>query len=208
MFENYPINNNAATAHGLRMRDTGRREKTSYPLTVAVVTRARSCQSYARLRPGAVRRRHDGADSRAPAALLAAITAEPASCRPTVPLLTAAERPRCWPSGTTPRGPVPAATLAGCSPPRARRTPTAAAVISDSGQLTYAELDTAANQLAHLLIARGAGPEQVVALVLPRSAEIIVAQLAVAKAGAAFLPVDPAYPPSGSRSCWPTPSRC
>ncbi|MGH3782761.1 MAG: amino acid adenylation domain-containing protein, partial [Pseudonocardiaceae bacterium] len=47
---------------------------------------------------------------------------------------------------------------------------------------------------AHRLIERGAGPERVVALVLPRSVEIVVAQLAVVKAGAAFLPVDPAYP--------------
>ena len=51
-----------------------------------------------------------------------------------------------------------------------------------------------ANQLARLLIARGAGPERIVALALPRSVEIVVAQLAVAKAGAAFLPIDPAYP--------------
>ncbi len=87
------------------------------------------------------------------------------------------------------------ATLGELFTAQARRTPHAPAVIFDSAQLTYAELDTATNQLAHLLIRRGAGPEQVVALALPRSAEIIVAQLAAAKAGAAYLPVDPAYPP-------------
>src|SRR5947208_16994487 len=68
------------------------------------------------------------------------------------------------------------------------------AVWSDAGPLSFAELDAAANRLARLLIGRGAGPERVVALVLPRSVQIVVAQLAVAKAGAAFLPVDPAYP--------------
>jgi amino acid adenylation domain-containing protein len=55
-------------------------------------------------------------------------------------------------------------------------------------------LDARANQLARLLITYGAGPEQIVALALPRSVHIVVAQLAVAKAGAAFLPIDPAYP--------------
>src|SRR6202035_1110828 len=62
------------------------------------------------------------------------------------------------------------------------------------GQISFAELEERANRLAHLLAARGAGPETVVALALGRSAEIVTAQLAAAKAGAAFLPVDPAYP--------------
>ncbi|HSZ29503.1 MAG TPA: amino acid adenylation domain-containing protein, partial [Pseudonocardiaceae bacterium] len=60
--------------------------------------------------------------------------------------------------------------------------------------LSYADLEARANRLAHFLIAEGAGPEQVVALALPRSVDIVVAQLAVLKAGAAFLPVDPTYP--------------
>src|SRR5207249_881535 len=52
------------------------------------------------------------------------------------------------------------------------------------------------NRLARFLIARGAGPERVVALLLARGVDLVVAQLAVAKTGAAFLPVDPAYPPA------------
>jgi amino acid adenylation domain-containing protein len=68
------------------------------------------------------------------------------------------------------------------------------AVLSDDGVLSYAELNARANRLAHALIARGAGPERIVALALPRSVDIVVAQLAVLKTGAAFLPVDPAYP--------------
>src|SRR5205823_5501747 len=74
------------------------------------------------------------------------------------------------------------------------RTPDAPAVISEAGALSYGELEARANRLAHLLVQRGAGPERIVALALPRSVEIVVAQLAVLKAGAAFLPVDPAYP--------------
>ncbi|MFE9450989.1 non-ribosomal peptide synthase/polyketide synthase [Streptomyces sp. NPDC006739] len=91
--------------------------------------------------------------------------------------------------------PVPAATLPELFERQAAETPDAVA-LSDAGgrELSYAELDRAANRLAHALIRRGVGPERVVALVLPRAAETVVAQLAVAKAGGAFLPVDPNYP--------------
>ncbi len=77
---------------------------------------------------------------------------------------------------------------------QAGRTPAAPAVVADTGTLTYAELDRAANRLARLLIRHGAAPERVVALVMPRSVDIVIAQLAVLKAGAAYLPIDPAYP--------------
>ena len=60
--------------------------------------------------------------------------------------------------------------------------------------MTYRELDEAANRLAHLLAGHGAGPGQCVALLFSRSAEAIVAILAVLKTGAAYLPIDPALP--------------
>ncbi|WP_461092305.1 AMP-binding protein, partial [Streptomyces incanus] len=62
------------------------------------------------------------------------------------------------------------------------------------GALSYAELNERANRLAHHLIGRGVGPERIVALLLPRSVDIVVARLAVMKAGGAYVPVDPDYP--------------
>ncbi|MDL5206028.1 non-ribosomal peptide synthetase [Streptomyces sp. ALI-76-A] len=70
----------------------------------------------------------------------------------------------------------------------------AVAVRHRDGVLTYGELHERANRLARLLIGRGAGPERLVGLLLPRSADTIVAMLAALKAGAAYLPLDPAYP--------------
>ncbi|WP_156745528.1 AMP-binding protein, partial [Mycobacterium sp. 1165178.9] len=67
--------------------------------------------------------------------------------------------------------------------------------LSFAGQsMTYRELDEASNRLAHLLIGHGAGPGQRVALLLTRSADAIVAILAVLKTGAAYVPIDPAVP--------------
>ena len=75
------------------------------------------------------------------------------------------------------------------------RTPDAVAVIDEEQQLTYAELNSRANQLAHYLRrVHGVGPEVRVALCLERSMELVVAILGVFKAGGAYVPLDPAYP--------------
>ncbi|MFE3531410.1 amino acid adenylation domain-containing protein, partial [Streptomyces sp. NPDC059144] len=77
---------------------------------------------------------------------------------------------------------------------QAARTPDARALVFEDTELSYAELDARATRLARRLVRRGAGPDRVVAVALPRSAELVVALLAVLKAGAAFLFVDMAYP--------------
>ncbi|MGW5869203.1 non-ribosomal peptide synthetase, partial [Streptomyces sp. NPDC055239] len=79
---------------------------------------------------------------------------------------------------------------------QAARTPDAVAVTGEEGQLTYRELDEAANRLAHHLIARGIGVEDVMGICLHRSLDLIVSLVAVLKTGAAYLPLDPDYPPA------------
>src|ERR1700743_1700685 len=74
------------------------------------------------------------------------------------------------------------------------RIPDAVALSCAGGSMTYREVEQAANRLAHLLTAHGAGPGGCVAVLFSRSAEAIVAILAVLKTGAAYLPIDPTIP--------------
>ncbi|MFH8752548.1 non-ribosomal peptide synthetase [Streptomyces rimosus] len=75
-----------------------------------------------------------------------------------------------------------------------RRTPDAVAVRGSDGTLTYAELNERATRLAGRLRQQGIGPEDLVAVLLPRTPDMVTAVLGVLLAGAAYLPVDPAYP--------------
>ena len=90
--------------------------------------------------------------------------------------------------------PPPPATLPSLFEARVTRTPNAVAVVFGEALLTYGELNRRANQLAHVLIRRGVGPEHLVGLCVERTPEMIVGLLAILKAGAAYLPLDLAYP--------------
>ena len=76
----------------------------------------------------------------------------------------------------------------------AAQFPDAIALTAGERSLSYGELEASANRLARRLIAAGAGPDRIVGVSLSRSADLIVALLAVLKSGAAYLPLDPAYP--------------
>ncbi|MFF3640054.1 non-ribosomal peptide synthase/polyketide synthase [Streptomyces sp. NPDC002564] len=125
---------------------------------------------------------------------LRALTAEPDRAIGTVDVLDPQERERVLTGWNGTARDLAAGTLPAWFEDRARHTPHAVAVVYEDTTLTYAELNTWANRLAHRLIGRGAGPESLVGLVLPRSVELVVAVLAVLKSGAGYLPVDPDAP--------------
>ena len=75
-----------------------------------------------------------------------------------------------------------------------RKNPNVVSVVFGDASLSYAELDKRANQLAHHLKRLGIGPEMLVGVCLERSLDMVVAVLAILKAGAAYVPLDPAFP--------------
>jgi novobiocin biosynthesis protein NovH len=89
---------------------------------------------------------------------------------------------------------TPPTTLAGLWERTAQVYRDRTAIVSGGESLSYGEVNERANRMARMLVANGAGPDRLVALALPRSVLMVVSVLAVAKAGAAFLPVDTAYP--------------
>ena len=74
------------------------------------------------------------------------------------------------------------------------RAPDAVAVVATGAAVSYGDLDRAANRLARLLIGHGVRPDDVVAVCADRSVELVIAEYAVLKAGAGFVPLDPAWP--------------
>ncbi|MFK0191471.1 amino acid adenylation domain-containing protein [Kitasatospora sp. NPDC090308] len=113
--------------------------------------------------------------------------------------LTPGERARLLADGRGEQRPLPTANVAEQVARWAARTPDAPAVRDGRTRLSYAELDARADALAAVLRGRGAGPGALVALAAAPSAATVVAMLAVLRAGAAYLPVDPGYPPARIR---------
>ncbi|MGN6338731.1 amino acid adenylation domain-containing protein, partial [Mycobacterium sp.] len=197
VYENYPIDATAlAETGGLAITEFAGREFNHYPLTLQAT-------------PGpelGLRFEYD-TDVFEPATIdtltkrfkrvLVAVTADPTRRLSSMDLLHEDEHARLDELGnravlSQPATPVSIPELFA---EYVTRTPDAVAVATFGGNaMTYREVDQAANRLAHLLADHGARPGQCVALLLSRSAEAIVAILAVLKTGAAYLPIDPAAP--------------
>ena len=126
--------------------------------------------------------------------LLEATVAQPELPIGRIDLLTPQERHTLLVDYNDTARALPATSLPALLAAQATAMPATAAVVCDDIALTYAELNERANRLAHALIAQGVGPEKIVALLLPRTPDLIVSLLATLKAGAAYLPVDPEYP--------------
>ncbi|MEV5952090.1 amino acid adenylation domain-containing protein, partial [Streptomyces sp. NPDC051993] len=126
--------------------------------------------------------------------VLESVVAEPGRPIGSVEVLSQAERERALVTWNASAHQLAPATLPELFEAQVARTPGSTALAVGDETVTYQVLNARANRLARLLIGRGAGPEQVVALALPRSADLMVALLAVVKTGAAYLPVDPEYP--------------
>jgi len=128
--------------------------------------------------------------------LLVGLVANPATPIANLPLLSQAERQQLlvdWnQTSTGPPQPVPIHRL---FERQAEKTPAAPALIFGPRQLSYRQLNRQANKLAHQLHTLGIGPEKTVALCLEKGPDMLVGLLATLKAGGAYLPLDPAYPP-------------
>ncbi|GIF04580.1 non-ribosomal peptide synthetase [Actinoplanes siamensis] len=126
--------------------------------------------------------------------VLEQLAADPGQHIGDIDVLSGAERHRLLREVNDADNDIPAATLVELFERQAARGPDRVALVHDGAGLTYAELNARANRLARHLVARGVGPESLVGVCLERSAELVVALLAVLKAGGAYLPIDPDSP--------------
>jgi amino acid adenylation domain-containing protein len=127
--------------------------------------------------------------------LLEALQTAPGTSVARIEVLPAAERRRVVEEWNATDAEYPAGTcIHELFQAQAELTPHAVAVTCSGESLTYDELNARANRLAFHLRERGAGPESFVAILVPRSIELVVAELAILKAGAAYVPIDPSFP--------------
>ncbi|MEU6770338.1 amino acid adenylation domain-containing protein [Streptomyces sp. NPDC046759] len=198
VFESYPVDEeglSAATEAADRIAVTGLRLSTgtNYPLALMAVVEPslRLTLQYAR---GVFGRDAVEVYAARLVRVLRQLVDTPELRAAHVDILEPAERDRLLTEFNDTAVPTPDVTIHGLVEAQAARTPDEVAVEAEGVSLTYREVNARADRLARELAGRGAGPESVVAVSLPRSADLVVALLAVLKSGGAYLPVDPRYP--------------
>ncbi|WLQ44376.1 amino acid adenylation domain-containing protein [Streptomyces laculatispora] len=189
-FENFPRTDGSEDAPGA-VRLAKVTDATHYPVTIAAVAEDRLLLSVSCRR---------GISATAVSGRLAHVLEQLARSPHTpvddIDALPVAERHELLALADGPsRAPAAPATVTERFAAQVARTPDAPALDADGETLSYARLDAASDRLAGLLVRAGVAPGQTVGLLLPRSASVVVAQLAVLKAGACWLPLDPAHPP-------------
>jgi amino acid adenylation domain-containing protein len=199
IFQNFPLNplaeSGVAGAAGFAMRASRLKESTHYPLALYAAPEGEAMA----LGLSYHRQRFDSASAQRLLGmlgnLLAGFASQPKARLGEIPLLGVEERRQLLAAGRGPVAPwLARATVLGCFLEQATATPEAVAVESGEARLTYGELDSASGRLAGHLRELGVGRGDVVGLCLERSLDLIVSLLATWKAGAAYLPLDPAYP--------------
>jgi len=195
VFENYPIDQvlQGGGSSGLQFAGLQHHEETNYALTLIVTLSDRLSLQLRYRRDG-------GADGLAQRALgyagriVAALPDHGTRAVGDVQWLDLDEAQDLLACSRGDNLQVAADTVHAAIAAQARATPTAVALLYRDESLTYAELNARANRLAHCLAAYGVGPETKVGVALPRSVDLVVCLLAVLKAGAAYVPLDPSLP--------------
>jgi amino acid adenylation domain-containing protein len=194
VFNNFPMNDYELDVDtgDLRLAGFTYRDTSHYPLTLVVEPRDR-IELRLHYRPDLFSAESMRAWLARIVRLLDLVTADADCPLSSVNLLDEGDQPRVAGWNDTARA-VPQACLPGLFEAQAASTPDAPAVSCGGLSVTYAELNRRANRLARFLIGAGAGPERRVAIFMRRTVDAVVAMLAVAKSGAAYVPVDPEYP--------------
>jgi amino acid adenylation domain-containing protein len=126
--------------------------------------------------------------------LLESATREPDKCFTLLPMLTRSEQTQLLVEWNDTRKEYPQRCVEELFEAQAKRAPDAVAIVYKDRRVSYDELNRRANRLAALLREAGVGPEEKVGLYVERSPEMVVGLLGILKAGAAYVPLDPAYP--------------
>ncbi|MFE2431940.1 amino acid adenylation domain-containing protein [Streptomyces sp. NPDC059373] len=194
VYENYPSGpDTAGQPGGLPIVGGGGEEAAHYPLTL-VAAPGDGLELRLEYRPDLF----DGPTAEALTArlvrLLEQIAVDPGLRVGDLDVLEPAERQQVLEEWNDTTGPVPATLVTDLFEAQAARTPDLAAVVTEDAALTYAELEARANQVAHRLISRGIGPEDLVGVLMDRTVDLLAVLLGVLKSGAAYVPIDPGYP--------------